>query len=507
MRRRGGGGSIAANPVLIGAVTVLVVIVAVYLAYNANSGLPFVPTYDLKAEVPNAAGLVKGNDVRVGGTRVGTVSCIEPQTQPSGEVIAVLCLKLETVVKPLPADTRVTIRPRSALGLKYVQLTRGDSDGGPRGELDDPAAPGAARARRARRVLRHVRRSARAAPSRATSRTSAPASPARGADLNFTIRDLNPLLDDLEPVMRNLASAETDLKGFWDGLAQSAAVVAPVAEVQARDVREPRHDVQRARGRRRPVHPGDDRRRPADAAHGDPHPADHPAVPRQLGGARSPRSSPGFENFAAASPDLANAVRVGTPALEDSPEFNARLATTFKALETFSTDPQVRLGFQDLTSTVSIAGPLISEITPSQTSCNYIGLFFKNLSSALSEGGTNGQTLRVAIIAAPGGQPVPNQPNIDNTLLAPNNEGSPSSAPANGPSGPGYDTSNYLHSNPFPFTAAPSQPKSCEAANEKFLPGRLVIGNVPGQTPTTLHYDSKLTPSEQRAREKGGALP
>ena len=84
MRRRGGGGSIAANPVLIGAVTVLVVIVAVYLAYNANSGLPFVPTYDLKVEVPNAARLVNGNDVRVGGTRVGTVSCIEPQTRPDG---------------------------------------------------------------------------------------------------------------------------------------------------------------------------------------------------------------------------------------------------------------------------------------------------------------------------------------------------------------------------------------------------------------------------------------
>ena len=30
--------SIAANPVLIGAVTVLVVIVAVFLAYNANNG-------------------------------------------------------------------------------------------------------------------------------------------------------------------------------------------------------------------------------------------------------------------------------------------------------------------------------------------------------------------------------------------------------------------------------------------------------------------------------------
>ena len=48
MRR--GGASIAANPVLIGAATTLVVVVAVFLAYNANNGLPFVPTYALKAE-------------------------------------------------------------------------------------------------------------------------------------------------------------------------------------------------------------------------------------------------------------------------------------------------------------------------------------------------------------------------------------------------------------------------------------------------------------------------
>ena len=36
MRR--GSASIAANPVLIGAATTLVVIVAVFLAYNANNG-------------------------------------------------------------------------------------------------------------------------------------------------------------------------------------------------------------------------------------------------------------------------------------------------------------------------------------------------------------------------------------------------------------------------------------------------------------------------------------
>ena len=71
---RGRGGGIAGNPVLIGAATVLVILVAVFLSYNANKGLPFVPTYQLNAEVPSAAQLVVGNDVKIGGTRVGAVT-------------------------------------------------------------------------------------------------------------------------------------------------------------------------------------------------------------------------------------------------------------------------------------------------------------------------------------------------------------------------------------------------------------------------------------------------
>ena len=87
MRRRSSA-SIAANPVLIGAATTLVVLVAVFLAYNANSGLPFVPSYQLSAEVPNAANLVVGNDVRIGGTRVGTVDAITPVVRRDGSVVA-----------------------------------------------------------------------------------------------------------------------------------------------------------------------------------------------------------------------------------------------------------------------------------------------------------------------------------------------------------------------------------------------------------------------------------
>src|SRR5688500_18485723 len=128
MRTRGSG--IAGNPVLIGAATVLVVIVAVFLSYNANQGLPFVPSYRLEAQTPSAANLVRGNDVRIGGVRVGTVDSIEVERRDDGTSYAVLGLRLEEDVAPLPRDSTVIIRPRSALGLKYVEISRGTSGEG-----------------------------------------------------------------------------------------------------------------------------------------------------------------------------------------------------------------------------------------------------------------------------------------------------------------------------------------------------------------------------------------
>ena len=66
--------SLAGSPLLIGAITTLIVVVAVFLSYNANNGLPFVPTYNIKVQLPEASGLQKANQVRIAGTRVGLVS-------------------------------------------------------------------------------------------------------------------------------------------------------------------------------------------------------------------------------------------------------------------------------------------------------------------------------------------------------------------------------------------------------------------------------------------------
>jgi hypothetical protein len=68
---------------------------------------------------------------------------------------------------------------------------------------------------------------------------------------------------------------------------------------------------------------------------------------------------------------------------------------------------------------------------------------------------------------------------------APNGEGGPNAAPANGGGKPidGVDP-NYLHVNPYPNTAGPGQTRECEAGNEPYAKAKQAIGNVPGNQGT-----------------------
>ena len=119
--------SLYANRILIGAITALVVIVGVFLAYNANNGLPFVPTYNINVDLPDAAGLNPTDGVLIGGTRIGYVGSITATKLPGGRAIAVLHLRLNRSVGRLPVDSTDLVRPVSPLGLKYLQITRGSS--------------------------------------------------------------------------------------------------------------------------------------------------------------------------------------------------------------------------------------------------------------------------------------------------------------------------------------------------------------------------------------------
>jgi hypothetical protein len=122
-------------------------------------------------------------------------------------------------------------------------------------------------------------------------------------------------------------------------------------------------------------------------------------------------------------------------------------------------------GLKATTTALKTLNPTLAYLTPAQTQCNYITLFFRNVASHLSEGDRNGTWQRFIIVPTPQG---------------PNNEGSPSSGPANGPT-----EANHLHANPYPNAAAPGQPKECEAGNEHYLAGQTVIGNPPGKQSAT----------------------
>ena len=64
---------------------------------------------------------------------------------------------------------------------------------------------------------------------------------------------------------------------------------------------------------------------------------------------------------------------------------------------------------------------------------------------------------------------------------APNSEGSPS---VRARQRRRRRHSNFLHFNPYPNTAAPGQPRECEAGNEPYIAGQQVIGNAPGNQGT-----------------------
>jgi virulence factor Mce-like protein len=457
--------SVATSPVLVGAVTTLVTIVAVFLAYNANQGLPFVPTYDVKAELPNAANLVKGNEVRIGGTRVGLVDEIQPVARTSGEPNAIITMKLEKRVEPLPVDSTLIVRPRSALGLKYVEITPGASQKGFQAGDTIPVSQATPRPVEFDEVINTFDDKTREG-SRRSLVGFGDALAGRGQDLNRAIAALGPLLPNLQSVTANLANPQTRLGRFVSALRNAAGEVAPVAETQAAlfvnlDITfsalatVARPFIQETISRSPPA---------LDTAIHD-FPLQRPFLRNTTAFARELR--PGVRVLPATLPDLADALEFGQVTLRRSPSFSRRLARVFNALAEFAEDPLVPRGVHKLTETAASLKPTLRFLTPVQTTCNYATLWFRNISSLLSEGDANGTWQRFIIISAP---------------LGPNNEGGPSSAPADG-GGPTPEA-NHLHANPYPNTASPGQPKECEGGNEPYIVGKTIIGNSAGTQPT-----------------------
>jgi phospholipid/cholesterol/gamma-HCH transport system substrate-binding protein len=476
---RGRGTSLASNPVMVGAITVLIVILAVFLAYNANQGLPFVPTYNVTVQLPTASELVPGNEVRIGGVRVGVIEKIEPVAQDDGSSTARLDLKLDDSVDPLPQDSTVVVRAQSSLGLKYLEIDKGDSsEGFPEGS-ELPLSAAHPEPVDLDQVLNTFDEPTRLAIQRNLVEFG-DALAARGPALNAAIGQLAPLLRRLEPVARILSAPSTRLGRFVTALRDTAAEVAPVAEIQARMFAALDTTFGGLANVARPFIQDTISKAPVTE---DTAIATLPTIAPFLAHSAALFADlrPGARALRQTAPTIADSLVVGIPALRASPQLNAQLEPTAQALLDFANNAGARRGISQLTQFNSILAPTLQFITPAQSVCNYATLLARNASSLLSLGDGVGTWQRFIVFDIPKG---------------PNSEGSPSSGPANG----GGDPGNFLHVNPYPNTASPGQEHECEAGNEPYLAGQQVIGNVPGNQGT----ETEDQPVEKKKKKKKG---
>jgi virulence factor Mce-like protein len=445
MRTRRDTSPLLASPILVGAVTALVAVVAVFLAYNANQGLPFVPTYDVTVLVPDAAGLVPGNDARIGGKRVGVVESITAQARPDGPPVAALGLRLDLNARPLRDDTLVTVRPRSALGLKYVELrpgTRGRA-------LPDGGRLALARAQPVvdlDQVLNTFDSSTRHAM-QAGIREGGNGLTGRGVDVNSALVAAPPLLARLDRVMANLADPRTRLASLVRGLEATASAVAPVAPRLGRMIESADTTFGALAGVR------DELAQTVAALPATEAQAIHtlqaarPLLTDATALLRDARA--GTRLLPIATQRLHGAIAAGLPVLRRALSLADELRATLGAVERLSSDPLTRATLRLLDRTVASLRPTLDYVAPMQIRCNYMGLWTRNASSSISEGDANGNWFRTLVIGN----------TAENTSAA--------------------QPAPELHANPYPHTAAPGQDGECEAGNEGYAPGRQ-IGNPPG---------------------------
>ena len=503
MNGRGRVGSLAASPTMVGAITTLIILVAVFLAYNANNGLPFVPTYSVSAELCDAARLGPNNEVRIGGNRVGVVESIDTVPAPpnsgcqaadgsSSSTVAKLNLKLDKSADPLPADSTIRVRYRSSFGLKYLEISRGTSQTGL------PAAGTLPLSQSQEQVefddVYNTFDTATRENSRRVLQGFGDAFAARGASLNEAISALNPLFANLRPVSEALADPATQLVRFFPELGDAARIVAPVAVDNAE---------QFTNGAIAFGAISSDPQALRDTISGGPPalesglrslPVQRPFLADFAEFSRLLR--PGVRDLRAALPILNQAVSLGKKVLPRTVPMNHDLQGVMEELNNLVADPSTLTSLNRLGDTFNLAQDAGAKIGPYQEVCNYWNYWVTYLTSHFELPTPFGYAERVippSIAGTTSPTTLPRNP-LDNysggqgdgrfssNFLAGSNAGkfSPLNGPPNGGTLPGYQNNGIpvLHGNPYGPALTDGQP-NCQAGQTGYVLGE---GLIPGQS-------------------------
>jgi virulence factor Mce-like protein len=476
------------NPILVGTITVLVVLIAVYLSYIAENGLPFVPTYNINVQVDNANELVKNADVRIGGARVGQVLTITPElpTKAWPHPYARLGLSLQQSLDPLASDTRYQVRLASVLGGKYLEIIPGSQTKG-------GVADGGTLTLNTNSRLNHdipfvdldtafntfgpkTQRGLRGAIGQFGDAVAG-----RGEQFNNAIYSLRQLMGPLQNVLRVLVAPGTRLSQFVSGLASTTSALAPVAPTISALL----SDGARTFGALNTPALGStiDQLPPTESIGTTVLTNARPVLSEAAGIVQALK--PGAAKLPLALQRLDQIVTGATPVFARVPQLAGQLQVALAAVDSLAKDPASTQTFKvldsnDLATFGASAqvglGAILRAVAPAQFACNSASLWLRNFASSLSEGDSTGGWLRFA-------------PIIDLNGLNKGQLFFPQSTP-----------SPDLHINYYPQENA----SACQAGNEVYR-GKQQIGD-PGPTSTVV--DNTAPPSGVLARgQRAGLVP
>ncbi len=368
-------------------------------------------------------------------------------------------VQLQNSIKPLPVDSKFTVRLKGAIGLKYLEITLGHSS---RGFGQNAVVPMRQESTEVDfdQVLSMFTPPTRKGVQQATIGFGT-ALAGRGYDINNAIGAFGPLLRDLQPVAANLASPSTNLGGFFRSLENYTGALVPVAQTQGQLFANLDTTFRALAGVAVPALQETISDTPPmfDATI-----ANTPVIRPFLTDTATLFSElrPGVATLPQSAPVLSSAFATGTRNLPGTAALDQRTVTLSKNTGTYAQNPSVQQGLDRLTLTLSRLGPPLAFLTPVQSTCNYVTLFLRNTQSVLSEHVSQGALLRFVQIA------------IDDV---PGYESEPSSSAFTGTSTGA--ASGPLHVDPYPNTASPGETQECSAGNEPY-PNKAVLGNPAG---------------------------
>ena len=450
------------SPVMVGAITVLVTAMAVFLSYNAGSSLPFVPFYEIKVQVPDAQELVANNEVLIGGRRVGSIAAVESRLEEDGDPYAEMSLRLElTLDGQIRDDAIARVRSRSLLGAKYLELTMGE-DG-------EPLAQGATLPLSQSRenvevdeVVDEFDEPTRKNLARVVDGLGTGFA-ARGTSFNDSLAAFADLATDARPVLAAIAAPSTQFERQIAAFAATAAELGSdpgaVGTILDRGATTLAAIERAGSAFEETIEQTPETLAVGTEAFAELRPV--LAQARVIAG----RLVPSARLLPSTAKRLTAAARAGTPALRRAFILGPLLEDTFAELEGLAVgEPSVRV-FDELAELLPEVQPVAEYLVPYQTVCNYVAIAARNMASTVSEGNASGNWLRFNAI-------------LELEEMLPADEPAPA-----------------LHFNPYPNGAAPGQPVECEGGNETYRPGR-VLGNVPGNQGTKTERTSPEATAE-----------